>query len=99
MDVAYQGILDMKVNKFVSAQVSVNLLYDEDQIKKTQIKQTLGIGFNYKFDNTPPKIEEAPAIAFMQEAPIFEEKEETEEVATNILKKEPILNETKLVSQ
>ena len=89
----------MKVNKFVSAQVSVNLLYDEDQIKKTQIKQTLGIGFNYKFDNTPPKIEEAPAIAFMQEAPIFEEKEETVEVATNILKREPILNETKLVTQ
>lgn len=99
MDVAYQGILDMKVNKFVSAQVSLNLLYDEDQIKKTQIKQTLGIGFNYKFDNTPPKVEEAPATAFMQEAPIFEEKEETVEVATNILKKEPILNETKLVAQ
>ncbi|MCA4776946.1 DUF3078 domain-containing protein [Empedobacter stercoris] len=99
MDVAYQGILDLKVNKFVSAQVAVNLLYDEDQIKKTQVKQTLGIGFNYKFDNTPPKVEEASTTAFIQEAPIFEEKENTIEVATNILKNEPILNETKLVTQ
>ncbi|MDM1546630.1 DUF3078 domain-containing protein [Empedobacter falsenii] len=99
MDLAYDGILDLKVNKFISAQVTINLLYDEDQIKKTQAKQTLGIGFNYKFDNTPPKVEEAPATAFMQEAPIFEEKEETIEVATYILKREPILNETKLVSQ
>ena len=99
MDVAYQGLLDMKVNKFVSAQVSLNLLYAEDQIKKTQIKQTLGIGFNYKFDNTPPKVEEAPATAFMQEAPIFEEKQDTLTIATNVLRREPILNETKLVTQ
>ena len=77
----------------------MNLLYDEDQIKKTQVKQTLGIGFNYKFNNTPPKVEEAPATAFIQEEPIFEEKENTIEVATNILRNEPILNETKLVSQ
>ena len=98
MDVAYQGILDLKVNKFVSAQVSINLLYDEDQIKKTQIKQTLGIGFNYKFDNTPPKVEEAPATAFIQEQPIFEETN-SPEIATNVLRNEPILNETKLVTQ
>ena len=67
--------------------------------KKTQIKQTLGIGFNYKFDNTPPKVEEAPATAFMQEAPIFEEKQDTLTIATNVLRREPILNETKLVTQ
>lgn len=98
VDVAYQGLLDLKVNRFVSAQVSVNLLYDDDQIKKVQVKQTLGIGFNYKFNNTP-KVEEAPATAFIQEQPIFEVKEDTLQVATNVLKREPILNETKLVTQ
>ncbi len=99
MDVAYQGILDMKVNRFVSAQVSLNLLYDEDQIKKTQIKQTLGIGFNYKFDNTPPKVEAVPAVAFIKEQPIFEAKNDTLQLANNVLRREPILNETKLVTQ
>ncbi len=34
MDVAYQGILDMKVNKFVSAQVSVNLYMMKIKSKK-----------------------------------------------------------------
>lgn len=99
MDVAYQGLLDLKVNRFVSAQLSVNLLYYEDQIKKVQVKQTLGIGFNYKFDNTKPK-EAAPATtAFIQEQPIFEDKENSLEIANNNLRDEPILNETKLVTQ
>lgn len=100
VDIAYQGLLDLKVNRFISAQVSVNLLYDDDQIKKVQVKQTLGIGFNYKFNNTP-KVEEAPATAFIQEQPIFEEKENSLEMVrnNNILKNEPILNETKLVTQ
>ena len=83
MDIAYWGLLDLKVNKYISAQLTLNLLYDEDQIKKTQIKQTLGIGLSYKFDNKLkenkityqnfPK-EEAiqPEIVF-QESPIPQE--------------------------
>lgn len=51
MDIAYQGVLDMKVNNLISAQATINLFYDEDQIKKTQLKQTLGVGLAYKFDN------------------------------------------------
>jgi len=96
MDMAYQGIVDMKVNRFVSAQVSINLLYDEDQIKRTQVKQTLGVGFNYKFNNIP-KVEEAPKTAFIEEQPIFEKKELA--LTTHILRDEAILNETKLVTQ
>ncbi|WP_313386544.1 DUF3078 domain-containing protein [Chishuiella sp.] len=99
MDIAYQGLLDLKVNRFVSAQLSVNLLYYEDQIKKVQVKQTLGIGFNYKFDNTKPKEEATQTSAFIHEQPIFEDKENSLEVATNVLRDEPILNETKLVTQ
>lgn len=69
MDIAYQGILDLKVNRFISAQVALNLLYDEDQIKRTQLKQTLGIGFNYKFDNKPK--EETTAFLNTEERPVF----------------------------
>lgn len=52
MDVAYQGVLDMKVNSFISAQATINLFYDEDQVKKTQLKQTLGVGLTYRFNNS-----------------------------------------------
>lgn len=52
MDIAYQGVLDLKVNSFISAQATVNLFYDEDQIQKTQLKQTLGVGLSYKFNNS-----------------------------------------------
>ena len=37
----------MKFNKFISAIIGVDVLYDHDQIKRTQMKQTLGIGFTY----------------------------------------------------
>lgn len=47
VDVNYSGVLNMKFNKFVSAIVGLDVLYDHDQIQKTQFKQTLGIGFTY----------------------------------------------------
>lgn len=59
MTVAYQGILDMKVNRLISAQATINLFYDENQIKETQLKETLGIGLAYKFDNLA-KLKERP---------------------------------------
>lgn len=59
MDVAYQGILDFKVNNAISAQATINLFYDEDQIKRTQVKQTLGVGLAYNFNNMA-KLKEMP---------------------------------------
>lgn len=47
VDINYSGVLNMKFNKFISAIVGLDVLYDHDQIKRTQIKQTLGIGFSY----------------------------------------------------
>jgi hypothetical protein len=41
---AYSGILNMKINKFISTNVTLDLLYDHNQIAKTQLKQTLGVG-------------------------------------------------------
>ncbi len=53
IDVSYNGTLDIRFNKFISAVVSLDLLYDHDQLQKLQMKQTLGIGFSYNlgFEN------------------------------------------------
>ena len=47
VDFSYNGQLNFRVNKLISANVSADLLYDHDQIKRMQFKQTLGIGFSY----------------------------------------------------
>ena len=47
----YGGILNMKINKYISSNITLDLLYDHNQIKKTQIKQTVGVGFAYNIDN------------------------------------------------
>lgn len=46
---AYSAILDMKVNKFISTQITADLFYDDNQIGKLQLKETLGVGITYKF--------------------------------------------------
>ncbi|RLZ12321.1 DUF3078 domain-containing protein [Faecalibacter macacae] len=101
MDIAYWGQLDFKVNKFISAQVAVNLLYDENQIMKTQVKQTLGIGFTYKFDNKPKEEVKQEASAFNRiDEEINNDSINTTEIVSNYeLKKDPILTQTILVSQ
>ena len=48
---SYGGVLNMKINKYVSSVITLDLLYDHNQIKKTQLKQTLGVGFAYNIDN------------------------------------------------
>lgn len=48
---AYGAVLNFKVNKYISSNVTVDLLYDHNQIQKTQLKQTLGIGFAYVLNN------------------------------------------------
>lgn len=52
LDIVYAGLLDMKINNFMSTQLTINLIYDEDQVKQTQFKQALGIGLTYKIDST-----------------------------------------------
>lgn len=48
---SYSGILNMKINKFISTNITLDLLYDHNQITRTQLKQTLGVGFAYNLDN------------------------------------------------
>jgi len=60
IDVNWEVLLSMKVNKFISATLATTLIYDDD-VKiasssdptdvgpRTQFKEILGIGFSYKF--------------------------------------------------
>lgn len=49
VDIIYSGVLNLKFNKFITTLVSLDLMYDHDQIQKLQIKQTLGVGIAYNF--------------------------------------------------
>jgi hypothetical protein len=49
IDIFWTNILAMKVNKFLSANVAIDLLYDHDAIGRMQLRQLLGIGFSAKF--------------------------------------------------
>ncbi len=64
IDVSWEVLISMKVNKYISATLSTHLLYDDDIDiavdtnndgitdnfgPKTQFKEVLGVGFSYKF--------------------------------------------------
>ncbi|MFC2121430.1 DUF3078 domain-containing protein [Bacteroidota bacterium] len=64
IDISWEVLLSMKVNKYISATLSTHLLYDDDvniatdtdndgitdsNGPKTQFKEVLGVGFSYKF--------------------------------------------------
>ncbi|MDO4224964.1 MAG: DUF3078 domain-containing protein [Bergeyella zoohelcum] len=48
---SYGGVLNMKVNKYISTVLTLDLLYDHNQIRRTQLKQTLGVGVAYNLSN------------------------------------------------
>lgn len=47
MDVDYQMNLVMKINKYMSANLSMQAIYDENAISKVQVRQVFGLGVNY----------------------------------------------------
>ncbi|MCF8296043.1 MAG: DUF3078 domain-containing protein [Saprospiraceae bacterium] len=64
IDVSWEVLVSMKINKYISATITTHLLYDDDTdiaietdaagkpIKvgpRTQFKEVLGVGFSYKF--------------------------------------------------
>lgn len=49
VDIAYNGVLNIKFNKFISTVLSLDLVYDHDQIRRLQRKQTLAAGISYNF--------------------------------------------------
>ena len=48
---AYGAVVNLKINKYISSNITVDVLYDHNQIQKTQLKQTLGIGIAYTVNN------------------------------------------------
>lgn len=52
VDINYSGVLNMRLNRFISGVVSLDLVYDHDQIKRLQMKQTLGLGFTYNIGSS-----------------------------------------------
>ena len=49
--IGYSGILNLKINKYISSNITLDLVYDHNQIRKVQLKQTLGLGFAYNISN------------------------------------------------
>ena len=47
----YSGLLNLKVNKYISTNIALDLFYDHNQVARLQMKQALGVGFAYLFDN------------------------------------------------
>lgn len=47
LDIAYNSLLTMKFNRFISTTLSLDLVYDHDQVRNLQMKQVLGIGVAY----------------------------------------------------
>lgn len=49
IDIFWTNILALKVNKYLSANVALDFLYDDDAVARLQLRQLLGIGFSAKF--------------------------------------------------
>lgn len=49
IDLYFTNVLAMKVNKYISANIALDFLYDDDAIQKLQVRQLLGVGFSAKF--------------------------------------------------
>jgi len=49
VDVDYQMNMVMAINKYISANLGLNLLYDDNALQDLQVKEVFGLGFNAKF--------------------------------------------------
>jgi len=57
IDIKYDLLLNMKVNKYISANFSANFIYDKDidtngkvfNLSGLQLKESIGVGFSYNF--------------------------------------------------
>lgn len=49
VDIFWTNIIALKVNEYLSANVALDFLYDDDAVARLQLRQLLGIGFSAKF--------------------------------------------------
>jgi len=50
IDVNWNLLLTLKVNKWLAATINAQVIYDDDVIQRTQFKEVIGVGLSYKFD-------------------------------------------------
>ena len=55
IDVNFNNTLDLKVNKYITASVNIQVIYDANIIERTQFKELIGVGFGYKFEKNKIK--------------------------------------------
>ncbi len=48
VDLFFTNLLSMKFNKWLGTTISLDMIYDDDVLKKTQIKEILGLGLTVK---------------------------------------------------
>ena len=49
VDVDYQMNVVMKINKYLSANVALQAIYDDNSIQAVQMREVFGLGVNYGF--------------------------------------------------
>jgi hypothetical protein len=49
IDIFWTNILALKVNKYLSANIALDFLYDDDAVARLQLRQLLGVGFSARF--------------------------------------------------
>ncbi|HJR99827.1 MAG TPA: DUF3078 domain-containing protein [Flavobacterium sp.] len=49
VDIDYQMNVVMKINKYLSANVALQAIYDDNAIKAVQVREVFGLGVNYAF--------------------------------------------------
>jgi hypothetical protein len=49
VDVDYQMNVIMKINKYLSANVALQAIYDDNSIQAVQVREVFGLGVNYGF--------------------------------------------------
>lgn len=49
VDIDYQMNIVMKINKYLSANVALHTIYDDNSIKAVQVREVFGLGVNYGF--------------------------------------------------
>ncbi len=49
IDVNFETTLNMKVNKWITASITAQIVYDENVVARTQTRQVIGVGLGIKF--------------------------------------------------
>lgn len=49
IDISHQLSVVMKVNKYISANLGLHTIYDDNMLQEVQFKEVFGVGFNYAF--------------------------------------------------